>query len=212
MHAGDSRAAFHRFKNSKSSSMKKTKTTWIWTCLKIFSCERLLETRGWCSSGIVVIAPSLGILLLRSWTVLPGRSHGGQTVEVIFGVKQYAGDEEDYEEEADSEATQHPFTIRIENKDGSNMYFLCSTSLADGEFLVDYISFMDPHDNSNLTEFEYPGPQFSTLDESVQEGLMVYLSERGINEYLLAYMNLKMEDKENELYTEWLRKLHKQLS
>ena len=121
--------------------------------------------------------------------------------------------------------------------DGSSMYVLCSTALTEGEFVVDYISFTDPHDNSSLSEFDYPGPQFATLDESVQEGIMMYLEERyhkaqempsllywlqtvkwfvcdcrGVDEYLLAYMNLKMEEKENELYMMWLRKLHKQLS
>ena len=54
---------------------------------------------------------------------------------------------------------------------------------------------------------QYPGPDFSTLDERIQTSLSEYLEGYGVNEHLCAFVECMSLDRDQRLYMSWLTKL-----
>ena len=95
-------------------------------------------------------------------------------------------------------------TITQDNAKGSlNIDTMCQ----EGAFLVDNISFYpDAKLGTELTAEAdwkrrglYIGPQFDTLDVSVQEEFEKWLNERGVNENLAMFIPEYMEHKEQKV-------------
>jgi Uri superfamily endonuclease len=66
---------------------------------------------------------------------------------------------------------------------------------------------------SKVSRFErgyyyYAGPDFTTLDERLQTGLVEYLQAHGINEHLAAFVEVMSLDKDQRLYMNWLEEVH----
>jgi len=86
------------------------------------------------------------------------------------------------------------------------------TVCQEGSFMVDAISFYkDAKVGTELSAEAdwkrrglYIGPQFDTLDVSVQEEFEKYLQERGINESLALFIPEYAEYKEQKEYVQWL--------
>ena len=55
---------------------------------------------------------------------------------------------------------------------------------------------------------QYAGPDFSTLDERIQNSLTEYLEGFGINEHLGAFVECMSLDKDQRLYMSWLKSLN----
>ena len=55
---------------------------------------------------------------------------------------------------------------------------------------------------------QYAGPDFSTLDERIQNSLTDYLEGFGINEHLGAFVECMSLDKDQRLYMNWLTSLN----
>ena len=55
----------------------------------------------------------------------------------------------------------------------------------------------------------YPGPEFNSLDERVQTGIMEYLEGFGVNEHMGAFIECMSLDKDQRLYMQWLKDVSK---
>jgi complement component 1 Q subcomponent-binding protein len=147
------------------------------------------------------------------------RNFGNETIRVMFSIADLQNVEEpEYEqEEGDAEESEpmptYPirvsFSITKNNANGSlNVDSMCQ----DGAFIVDNISYYpDAKLGTDLTADAdwkrrglYIGPQFETLDISVQEEFEKFLQERGINESLAMFIPEYSEFKEQKEYIKWL--------
>ncbi|KAJ1268615.1 hypothetical protein BS78_07G148500 [Paspalum vaginatum] len=54
---------------------------------------------------------------------------------------------------------------------------------------------------------QYVGPQFSELDEEMQNALRDYLEQRGVTDDLAAFLHAYMEKKEHTELTRWLKNI-----
>lgn len=153
------------------------------------------------------------------------RKFGNENIRVMFSIADIQNAEEPefgQEEEGDSEESENPrsypirvsFSITKEHAQGSiNVDSMCQ----DGAFIVDNISYYpDAQLGTELTAEAdwkrrglYIGPQFETLDVSVQEEFEKFLQERGINEHLALFIPDYSELKEQKEYVRWLENVKK---
>jgi len=85
----------------------------------------------------------------------------------------------------------------------------------EGQFITENVSFYDDAKvGTDLTAEAdwkrrgmYIGPQFETLDLSLQEEFEKFLQERGINENIALFIPSYAEYKEQIEYTKWLGKV-----
>ncbi|KAL4072471.1 mitochondrial glycoprotein [Scleroderma yunnanense] len=151
------------------------------------------------------------------------RKFGNEHIRVMFSIADVQSAEEPEfgsEDEDSSEAPDsiHSYPIRVslsitkENAKGSiNVDTMCQ----DGAFIVDNISYYpDAQLGTELTAEAdwrrrglYIGPQFETLDVSVQEEFEKFLQERGINENLAMFIPEYSEFKEQKEYVRWLENI-----
>jgi hypothetical protein len=69
------------------------------------------------------------------------------------------------------------------------------------------LSRADDHENLG-----YTGPDYKTLDPSLQESVHTYLEARGVNAELGSYIFDLQRDKEGKMYMRWLSDVEKFLS
>jgi len=101
------------------------------------------------------------------------------------------------------------FTIAITDGSGKSGLIVEATSM-DTE--INFSSVMVSQDvatSMKLHRFErqmkqYPGPDFSTLDERIQSSMTEYLEGFGVNEQLCSFVECMSLDKDQRLYMRWL--------
>ncbi|KAG1800362.1 mitochondrial glycoprotein [Suillus plorans] len=148
------------------------------------------------------------------------RKFGNETIRMMFSIAdiQNAEEEPEYEQEEGEGGEDQPpnsypirasFSITKGNAKGSiNIDTMCQ----EGAFIVDNMSYYpDAQLGTELTAEAdwkrrglYIGPQFDTLDVSVQEEIEKWLQERGINENLATFVPEYSEFKEQKEYVRWL--------
>jgi complement component 1 Q subcomponent-binding protein len=149
------------------------------------------------------------------------RKFGNETIRLMFSIADVQNQGEDVFEDQEGgegetiEPTAEVYPIRcslsITKSTGPgalNMDALCQ----EGAFLVDNVSFYpDAAIGTDLTAEAdwkrrglYIGPQFDTLDVSVQEEFERFLQERGIDESLATFVPEYCEYKEQKEYVKWL--------
>ncbi|KAG6829105.1 hypothetical protein H0H92_005647 [Tricholoma furcatifolium] len=155
------------------------------------------------------------------------RSFGNEKLRLMFSIADIDSAEEDFESD-DPEAGQsaeeddhgddplHTYPIRaslsMTKTSGPgciNVDMICQ----EGQFVVENVSFYkDAALGTELTAEAdwkrrgvYLGPQFETLDVSVQEEFEKYLSERGVNETMALFIPEYAEYKEQKEYVAWLK-------
>lgn len=74
------------------------------------------------------------------------------------------------------------------------------------------------HYADNIQEYEldffngklklYPGPEFQTLDEKFQQELLIFIKQLGIDDDLCSFIDVISIDKEQRLYSNYLKKLN----
>ncbi|KDQ58333.1 hypothetical protein JAAARDRAFT_99398, partial [Jaapia argillacea MUCL 33604] len=155
------------------------------------------------------------------------RQFGNETIRLVFSIADIQqpqeaefDEEEGEQEETDEEAPIHSYPIRCSlsvtkgNGPGAlNIDAMCQ----DGSFIVDNISFYnDAKVGTELTADAdwkrrglYIGPQFETLDVSVQEEFEKFLQERGVNDSLALFVPEYSEHKEQSEYVKWLENVKK---
>ena len=106
-----------------------------------------------------------------------------------------AGEAEEEEEDEDELASTF-FSVEVE-KAGKSVVFECVTDGVEVDILrVD----MDSED-----EDAYSGPDFGSLDESLQDAFADYLADRGVDGALAEYLVEASVDKEQREYMGWLK-------
>ncbi|TCD65642.1 Mitochondrial acidic protein mam33 [Steccherinum ochraceum] len=143
------------------------------------------------------------------------RKFGNESIRLMFSIaniqEEFQGEEEESEE-------QPSYPIRCSfsfTKAGADGALTVDAMCQDGAFVVDNISFYgDAKIGTELTAEAdwkrrglYIGPQFETLDVSVQEEFEKFLQERGINESLALFVPDYAEHKEQKEYVTWLGKV-----
>jgi len=154
------------------------------------------------------------------------RKFGNENIRLVFSIADIQSQEEDPafadEEEGEESSSEdepiHTYGIRVAlsvTKSNGPGAITVDTICQEGSFMVDAISFYK--DAKVATELNaeadwkrrglYIGPQFDTLDVSVQEEFEKYLQERGITESLALFIPEYAEYKEQKEYLKWLESI-----
>ncbi|OBZ67549.1 Mitochondrial acidic protein mam33, partial [Grifola frondosa] len=153
------------------------------------------------------------------------RKFGNESIRLMFSIAEIQTDQEpefesNLEEGEEAEANEEevpstPYPIRTSfsiTKTGSSGALTIDAMCQDGAFIIDNISFYnDAQVGTELTAEAdwkrrglYLGPQFDTLDVSLQEEFEKFLHERGISEHLAFFIPEYAEHKEQKEYVSWL--------
>jgi len=151
------------------------------------------------------------------------RKFGDENIRVMFSIAdiQVEGLEEEIENDSESDEEDNPdpcpvrasVSITKTTAPGAlNIDLMCQ----EGQFEIENISFYDDANlGTDLTADAdwkrrglYIGPQFETLDMSVQEEFEKYLQERGINSSVATFIPEYAAHKEQEEYVKWLGKVN----
>ncbi|KAI0252542.1 regulatory protein suaprga1 [Lactifluus subvellereus] len=149
------------------------------------------------------------------------RKFGNEHIRLIFSIADLQSDEENFETPEGEGASEDPeasyplrcaFTITKPSVPGAlSIDAVCQ----EGAFVVENVSFYnDAKLATDLTADSdwkrrglYIGPQFETLDLSLQEEFEKFLQERGINESLAFFVPEYAQYKEQKEYVDWLSKV-----
>lgn len=154
------------------------------------------------------------------------RKFGNETIRLMFSIADIQAEQEaDFEEleeseEASEDQPVHSYPIRCSfaiTKASAPGALTIDAMCQDGTFITDNISFYgDAQTGTELTAEAdwkrrglYIGPQFDTLDVSVQEEFEKFLQERGINDALAVFVPEYAEYKEQKEYVGWLQNVKK---
>ncbi|KIP06473.1 hypothetical protein PHLGIDRAFT_106952 [Phlebiopsis gigantea 11061_1 CR5-6] len=154
------------------------------------------------------------------------RKFGNENVRLMFSIADIQAEQEaEFEEleegeEASEDQPAHSYPIRCSfaiTKNGTPGALTIDAMCQDGTFVTDNISFYpDAKVGTELTAEAdwkrrglYIGPQFDTLDVSVQEEFEKFLTERGINDSLALFIPEYAEFKEQREYVGWLQSVKK---
>ncbi|KAM6503220.1 Mitochondrial glycoprotein [Amanita muscaria] len=142
-----------------------------------------------------------------------------ETIRVMFSIadiqtdEEFSPDHEDGSEPAVRDLHDYPVRVALSLTKAEGAGALNVDMVAqDGHFMIDNISYYpDGRLGTELTAEAdwkrrglYIGPQFDTLDATVQEEFEKYLQERGINESLALFIPEYAEYKEQQEYIRWL--------
>jgi len=154
------------------------------------------------------------------------RKFGDENIRLIFSITDvYATEEDDMEDlegdsDSDVEDSPQPYPVRasisVTKSSGTgalNFDMMCQ----EGSFGIENISFYDDAKLGTELTAEadwkrrglYIGPQFETLDFSVQEEFKKYLEERGIGSAMSLFIPEYVAHKEQQEYVKWLSKVNK---
>jgi complement component 1 Q subcomponent-binding protein len=119
------------------------------------------------------------------------------------GDSSAAGEED--EDDLDDEDLAVFFDVKVAKKKGQALQFQCVTDGVN----VDIVSVQLVADGQAASpaaqDAAYGGPEFSTLDVSLQDAFAGYLAERGVDHVLAEYLVELSIDKEQREYTNWLK-------
>lgn len=74
---------------------------------------------------------------------------------------------------------------------------------------ITYSEDVDHLASSLQTTEEYIGPEFSTLDERLQENFIEFIESLGINEELTNFIQVFSYDKDQRLYQKWINDVNR---
>ncbi|KAH9018720.1 regulatory protein suaprga1 [Lactarius pseudohatsudake] len=149
------------------------------------------------------------------------RKFGNEHIRLIFSIADLQGTEdnlESHEEEGGPEDTESSYPLRCSltvTKPSVPGALSIDAVCQEGAFVVENVSFYK--DSTLATDLTaeadwkrrglYIGPQFETLDLSLQEEFEKFLQERGINESLAFFVPEYAQHKEQKEYVDWLGKV-----
>ncbi|KAH9888045.1 mitochondrial glycoprotein [Cubamyces lactineus] len=151
------------------------------------------------------------------------RKFGNEDIRLIFSIADIQSEQEpefeEGEEGAENEEGElplHSYPIRCSfsfTKAGAPGALTIDAMCQEGTFVIDNISYYnDAKVGTELTAEAdwkrrgyYLGPQFDTLDVSLQDEFDKFLQERGINQTLAYFVPEYAEYKEQKEYVSWLK-------
>lgn len=151
-----------------------------------------------------------------------------EVTDVSFGAPE-AAEEEDASEKFDEEIYQYESTfanvkVLISHPQNNNgLFFNLMLQSSEEEFFVDYFNYKPDtkaflaqveEKGTFLGKFEYQGPRFSNLDESLQTAVEKYLQDKGVNadlaDFIFGYSEIKEEDSYRDLLEDVSKYLNKE--
>ncbi|TFK81416.1 mitochondrial glyco protein [Polyporus arcularius HHB13444] len=153
------------------------------------------------------------------------RKFGNEEIRLIFSIADIQNEQEPEFEEGeegvedgaeDAEASLPPYPLRCSfsfTKPSTPGALTIDAMCQDGTFVIDNISYYsDAKVGTDLTveadwkrRGYYLGPQFDTLDISLQDEFDKFLAERGIDSTLAFWVPQYAEYKEQKEYVSWLK-------
>ncbi|KAI0363674.1 mitochondrial glycoprotein [Pilatotrama ljubarskyi] len=152
------------------------------------------------------------------------RKFGNEDIRLIFSIAdlhtetepEFEEGEEAVEENEESDVPLHSYPIRCSfsfTKATAPGALTIDAMCQEGTFVIDNISYYnDAKVGTELTAEAdwkrrgyYLGPQFDTLDISLQDEFDKFLQERGINQTLAYFVPEYSEYKEQKEYVSWLK-------
>lgn len=153
------------------------------------------------------------------------RKFGNENLRLMFSIADLQSEDEidtpeaevegEGNEEGEDDAPYHAYPVRVSlsivktsGPGALSVDMVCQ----EGNFIVDNVSYYkDAKLGNDLTAEAdwkrrglYIGPQFDTLDVSVQEEFEKFLQERGVNEHVALFIPEYAEYKEQTEYVKWL--------
>lgn len=143
---------------------------------------------------------------------------GGFQVQICYHARAPLPSPEDNQEnqQQQEQESQEPgnmtdFQVLL-TKDGKSSGFLVDAVVIDGQININHL-----YVNDNVQEFHskfisgridpnlYEGPDFQSLDESLQTSFHEFLTELGVNEETATFIEVTSLDKDQRLYMNWLK-------
>lgn len=150
------------------------------------------------------------------------KSVDGQNVSVYFTSRSPPMEDEEGQGEEEGEEYDAEdgfgnfdlceFTIYIEKN--QNQILAIDALTLDGDLQINTCNIInDITTHRNLNPFSastnnYKGPEFQTLDETLQMALFDYIGTLGINEEFSSLIEMQSLDKEQRLYMNWLENVN----
>ncbi|KAF5202556.1 Mitochondrial glycoprotein [Thalictrum thalictroides] len=137
-------------------------------------------------------------------TITLGSNYQGEDIKVV--VQMPGPVEEEGEEDGDNneESVQTCISMIVSVAKGRNkpcLEFGCT--VYPDEISIDSLSVRDP--DTSEDDLAYEGPNFSDLDENLQNAFHKYLEVRGIKPSTTNFLYEYMSNKENKEYLNWLK-------
>ena len=140
-------------------------------------------------------------------------------VRINYHARSPLPDEEENEQENEQEGPNNMTDFQvIVTKANSKSGFLVEALVLDSQIQINTV-----HCSDNIDEYYnkystgtidpslYQGPDFSTLDENLQQAFSDFLVELGINEDCGSFIEMSSIDKDQKLYMNWLSSLKNNL-
>lgn len=101
----------------------------------------------------------------------------------------------------------------IITKNGSNSGLVVDAASVDSVININHVQFSDNVDlaidpKAGFDATTYAGPDFLTLDERLQQAFHEFLDGFGINEELGSFVEVLAVDKDQRLYSKWLKSVN----
>ncbi|RXW19263.1 hypothetical protein EST38_g6601 [Candolleomyces aberdarensis] len=148
------------------------------------------------------------------------RKFGQENVRLVFSIADIQNEPEEFAdaegEGAEETAGDYPLRVSLSITKANGPGALSVDMVAqEGQFITENVSFYDDAKLGTELTAEadwkrrgmYIGPQFETLDISLQEEFDKFLQERGINENVALFIPEYAEFKEQTEYVKWLGKV-----
>ncbi|EDK46885.1 Mitochondrial acidic protein mam33 [Lodderomyces elongisporus] len=154
----------------------------------------------------------------------------GNIIHVYFDIDEitdiptedFEAMEGDLEEEADSlDQLLCNVKVLVEKPDNTGLFFSLLLQNTESSIMIDFINVQKDvkqfiknvqEQNEFVDKFNYQGPKFAELDESLQTEFENYLLEKGVNndlaDFIVAYSDVKEEDE----YRLWINEIGKFLN
>lgn len=130
------------------------------------------------------------------------RTIGDETIEVFFHVQDVEDDLSFEEEETEEAEPSVGVNFRVDITKGDKK--LSVVAVGGQELDVRGIRFLPANIDRSKEEVFYGGPDFSDLEEDVQESFLDYLEERGVDGDLAFFVLAHSREKEQKEYVNWL--------
>merc|ERR1711976_1017608 len=120
--------------------------------------------------------------------------------------------EEEMNDEERMPENMTEFTVRVLKKGTTSGLFVDASTL-DTSYEFNTLNYSENvnelYDSfiSQRSVDTYSGPQFNSLDERLQAEFTDFMTGLGINEQLMSFINVMSVDKDQRLYTNWLRNM-----
>ena len=135
------------------------------------------------------------------------------TVRVVYNAKM--PEDQDMPEEENQEEPQHEqnfmeFMVVVDNHNNANKLVVDMAAFngelnVNGLFTTPDVEYFLANRSAMFTTDKYTGPMFDSLDEKLQDTVLSYLKNLGVDEDLAVFIESSSVNQEQQLYKKWLK-------